>query len=106
MSLPPEGGSHRIVKRALVASTFRWKSGANHLIGERPELAPRHQSRIEIPHRPRGHVARIGVERLPFLLAFAIDPLEVRPWEEHLAADLNPARHRFFQRERNPPDRP
>src|SRR5262249_23648041 len=62
-----------------------------------------YQSGLEIAHRPGGGIARIGKERLAFVLAFLVDALERTAREEDLAAHFDAAFRRTLERKWNRP---
>ncbi len=73
----------------------------HELIDKRAHVALRHQRRIQIPHRAGRGVAGVGEERLARVVELAIDALERRARQVHLAADLDAPRGAAAQRQRN-----
>ena len=97
------------IARALgftgVAQPFRAACVAHQLVHERAHAALRHQRRIQVPHRARGGIAGVRELRLAGVLHLAVEPVERRAREVHLAADLDAIVRPASQRERDRADR-
>ncbi len=92
-------------KRLAVAL---WAVAIRHheLVREGCQPAPRHQCRIQVPHRACRGIARVREERLPFRFPFGVHPRERRARKEHFAAHLHTSRGPVPQHQRDRADRP
>ncbi len=85
-----------------------WRAGharRHELVGIRGQPPPRHQPRIQVPHRPGRGVSRVLEQRLPFGFPLGVDPGEGRTRQVDFAADLDAARRRAAQRQGDGADR-